>query len=524
MIKKILNIINYIRIFNNYVNFNKNNLKKIKSKKKTNKIILVEFFDIKASILSLSLFCNAFSIKKNYKIICYFPNFLKTKTKIKFYFNWYINTFSSTKLFKSFGMTNFILPEKKIQNKNLEIVHNKILNKIKSKKDVLKIKIEDVPLGDLIYDTYLRENDLITIDINDQKFKLFILKTIHLFYYWKNFYRENKVKAILASHSVYLTALPLRVGMKFNVDCFCVNHHAAFRLTKKKPLVWANFDDYPKIFNKLPNVIKKKGLLIAKSQLNKRFTGKKDILYNISDPLKESTFLPGKKFHKKVLKNNNNLKVLIAAHDFNDAPHLHKDLIFEDMYEWFDFLGKFSLKKNNIDWYIKLHPADYDRNLKKMNFFLNKYKKLKLLPKNVSHNQIINEGINCVLTCYGSIGHEYPFFNIPVINGGHNPHCGYNFNYNPKNKKEYSALINKIQLLKVRNNYKKQIFEFYMVRYFLDYGLFNDIHNAELFNDIKILDIFLNRYNQNNISKIIKDYSLFISSNKRRLIDLNQIK
>ena len=398
------------------------------------------------------------------------------------------------------------------------------MNKIKSKKDILKIKIEDVALGDLIYDTYLRENDLITIDINDQKFKRFILKTVHLFYYWKNFYRTNKVKAIIASHSVYLTALPLRAAMKYNIDCYCVNHHAAFRLTKKKPLVWANFDDYPKIYNQLPKIIQKKGVLIAKSQLNKRFTGKKDMLYKISDPLKEGTFLPGKKFNKRVLNNNKNFKVLIAAHDFNDAPHLHKDLIFEDMYEWLDYLGKFSIKKKNIDWYIKLHPAEYDKNLLKMSFFLSKYKRFKLLPKNISHNQIVKEGINCALTCYGSIGHEYPFFGIPVINSGHNPHVGYNFNYNPKSKKEYSTLLNKIELLKVNKNYKSQIFEFYMVRFFLDYGLFNDIQNAKLFNDIKILDIFLKRYDQNEISKIIQDYSLFITSKKRRLIDFNQIK
>ena len=233
MIKRILGIIYYIEIFNKYINFSKKNLKKISSKKKTEQIILVELFDIKASILSLSLFCNAFSSKKNYKIIGYSPNFLKIKTKIKFYFNWYINIFNSSKIFKSFGMINFILTKKKFRSKNIELIHNQIMNKINSKKDILKIKIENVPLGDLIYDTYLRENDFITIDINDQKLRLFILRTIYLFYYWKNFYRANKVKAIIASHSVYLTALPLRVAMKYKIDTFCVNHHAAFRLTKK---------------------------------------------------------------------------------------------------------------------------------------------------------------------------------------------------------------------------------------------------------------------------------------------------
>jgi hypothetical protein len=278
------------------------------------------------------------------------------------------------------------------------------------------------------------------------------------------------------------------------------------------------------MFKKLPEKIKKRGLLIAKAQLQKRFSGKKDLLYQISDPLKEGTFLSKNNFKKKILESNNNFKILIAAHDFNDAPHVHKDLIFEDMYEWLNYLGKKTKQIKNTDWYIKLHPAEFDRNYKRMKFFLNKYNKFKLIPKNISHNQIVKEGINCVLTCYGSIGHEYPFFKIPVVNAGHNPHIGYNFNFNPKNKNQYDNLINNIKTLKVNKNFKKQIYQFYLVRYFLDYELFRDEKDPNLYNDIKIFGIFLKNFNKEKIDKVIKDYYKFINSNQRRLINTEQIK
>jgi hypothetical protein len=315
----------------------------------------------------------------------------------------------------------------------------------------------------------------------------------------------------------------MRVAMKLNIEAFCVNHHFVYRLTTKKPLVWGNFDEYPKIFKKLPSRIKKRGLLIAKAQLQNRFIGKKDILYQLSSPMKGETFSKKKKFGKRVLKSNNNFKILIAAHDFNDAPHLHQDLIFEDMYEWLNYLGRKSLVKKNFDWYIKLHPDEFDDNYKKIKFFLDRYNKFKLLPKNVSHNQIVHEGINCALTCYGSIGHEYPFFKIPVINAGHNPHFGYNFNFNPENKKQYNILINNLKSLRASKNFENQIYQFYLVRFFLDYNLFPDVKNENQFDDIKIFQKFFKKYKKKHITKIMEDYYNFINSDKRRLINTDQI-
>ena len=51
---------------------------------------------------------------------------------------------------------------------------------------------------------------------------------------------------------------------------------------------------------------------------------------------------------------------------------------------------------------------------------IKKYPKIKMLPSNASHNQLIKEGIDYVLTCYGTIAHEYAARNITVINASIN--------------------------------------------------------------------------------------------------------
>ncbi len=511
-----------LKLFNKYIQLNEKLFKNnISNKDKEDEIVLVEFFDIKATIISFSFFISALTRDKNYRIIAYFPNFISFKRKIKFFFNKYLNILSSIKLFNSFGVSNYIFPQKKI-TKQLNQSYSEIMKKIHSKHDVLKIEIQGVHLGDLIYDTYLRENNLITINVKDKLFKNFIYKTLQLYYFWDNYFKNTKIKSMITSHSVYLTALPLRIAMKYKIDTFCVNYHSIFRLTVEKPLVWGNFDDYPNLFNDLSEKKKEIGMNLAKAQLQNRFSGKKDKLYEQSTPLKEGTFVK-QKIEKNILKKNDNFKILIAAHDFNDAPHVHGNLIFADMYEWLEYLGQKSLIKKNYDWYIKLHPADYDENEKKIQTFLTKYQNFQLLPKNISHYQIIDEKINCVLTVFGSIGHEYPFFKIPVINAGHNPHSGYNFNYNPSNQEEYNNLFENIESLIVDKDYENEIYQFYLVRYFLDYNLFPEVKNSEDFNNVKTFQIFFSKFNDKHILKIIDDYHNFIQSKMRRLINTDQI-
>ena len=60
---------------------------------------------------------------------------------------------------------------------------------------------------------------------------------------------------------------------------------------------------------------------------------------------------------------------------------------------------------------------------------------IKYLRPNISHRQLIKEGIKAVITCHGTIGSEYPYFNLTVVNASNsNPHANYKFNLSPKNK------------------------------------------------------------------------------------------
>ena len=88
-----------------------------------------------------------------------------------------------------------------------------------------------------------------------------------------------------------------------------------------------------------------------------------------------------------------------------------------------------------------------------------KYKKFKILPKETFNNDIFREKVDAVITVFGSVGHEYPLFGIPVINASKvGPHQNYNFNYYPKNIKHYTHLIKNVKKLKVNKKKKRKKF------------------------------------------------------------------
>ena len=134
-----------------------------------------------------------------------------------------------------------------------------------------------------------------------------------------------------------------------------------------------------------------------------------------------------------------------------------------------------------------------------------------------------------VLTVYGSVGHEFPLFDIPVINASiNNPHSAYNFNFHAKNINEYEKLIDDIEKLKINSKeHKHKIFEYYYLNYLRDYYFFDN--HLEILNSLgirysqtDIFDSWINEYSQNKKQDIDANLDKFIDEKKHRLYAVNK--
>ena len=514
----------------------KKNLKKyfkkkfVKKKITTESKILLEFNAFHSYHVPVAYFSNFLKNKFQSELVGYFnykilsspfeENFLnKLKWIIGNKFN--LKNFS---IYRSFGVNEIIKPKlKKSDYKSAKKQFIQIKNNIKTKSDILNIEINNIKIGDLIYDTYLKTKYKPTVELDKDFFNM-LYDFCKLFLFWENYFKSNKIKAMIGVHTSYSYGLPLRIALKNKIPTYVVNFRKVNKLSENMQYLAGEFVNFKKNFLRLSDNEKKLGRNLAKERLDNRIDGIAGIKADIISS-EVSSF--GKKFFDREISENDKFKIAIFPHDFFDAVHAYGDIIFDDFYEWLDYLGKIS-QKTNYEWYIKNRPnypgkfriyQPHTENI--VNNFVKKYPNIKKLPNNYPHNQIVSEGINCVLTAYGSVALEYAYLGIPVVNASiNNPHCNYNFCLNPKNLKEYENTILNVKNIKLEIK-KSEIYEYYYMRniYTTKAWLIDDLNDFMSFvdgysnmNSYKFYEYYLNNLNKKKEERLDFIFENFINS------------
>lgn len=362
-------------------------------------------------------------------------------------------------VYRSFGVSDFFrIDLSSSQRQEAARLFAEVVSNVASKQDVEDLEIDGVWIGDLVYDTYLRRYSLPTIDPASQHFQDFLLKSIELFVFWNDYLSKHDVRAISVSHCVYNLAMPLRIGVQRGIDVFQVNVTHVYRLSKSNLFAYNDFLNFRERFAELPEDVRKIGLNLAEQRILKRFSGEVGVDMSYST---ESAY--GDCRHDRLLRESDKKKILIATHCFFDSPHSYGKNLFPDFYEWLDFLGELG-RQTDYDWYLKIHP-DYKPGTKEIVVdFVSRFPKISMLPSDASHLQIIDEGIDVALTCYGTIGFEYAALGVPVINASMtNPHIAYNFNIHARDIDHYRELLENLNELELDID-KKEVYEYYFMK------------------------------------------------------------
>ena len=495
-------------------------------------IILTEFGNSNFNHIAFAYICDIVSQKFNAKVVA-FPGYQLLSSNLSQNFlhkvKWKIGNLLSISSFgvhRSFGVSDIFWP--KINHEiNLKALREfKSYDKtIKSNDDLEKYKIKDILVGDLIYDSFLKKTLLPTLDVGSKEFKFFFLDCLKLFYYWENYFKKHEVKSLVLYHSVYMSALPLRFALVKKIPTYVADIGKLYCLSRKRNFNCLEYLDYKKKFSTFTSTEKKNKLDQAKKILSEKFSG------NLSSELyymSKSAFGLGNK--KKLLKKSNRLKILISPHAFCDSPHIFGKTFFPDFYIWLQNLGEIS-NKTNYDWYIKCHPDPqtyFDNTTDVIKKFVKKYPKITYLKPSSAHNQIINEGIDYVLTVYGTISGEYPYFGVNAINASKNhSQINYKFTITPKNRKEYLDLIKNLKKPN-RINKKEEILEHHYMKYvyYNEKWFFNDINNVKdslngykNFFTVEMYQYWIKNFDLEEHLKLYKKVKKFIYSNEYILIN-----
>ena len=463
MIKKIyifiLTIINRIRINRSEHDFIEHNKKLSNQKYHEDNIVLIEMIGLQSNHIAISYLSRILTEMNNAQLIGYKPRLsLSIFNKLKSF----IIEKKLKKIFESFGMTKILNIDININSKTLaNQLKNKLMSQIKSKSDVHLLTVDNIWVGDLIYDQYLKSNMVPTLDIKSKDFEELMFEFCLLFNYWQGVFSKNKVRALIISHACYFMGLPARIASKFNIQVYQATLENIYCLTKYNLHPSSEFHSYKSDFEKFDIKIKDKAIIRARERLNLIYEGN----INVDQPYIKNSAYNQKKPLGKVIHNNKPIKILIAPHCFFDSPNGLGKNLFPDFYEWLDFIAKLSIK-TDYEWYIKTHPNTFPENKLVIKDFVSRYPKINFLNDEISHNQLIDEGINIVLTVYGSIGLEYAAKNITVINASqNNPHISFDFNIHPKSKEELKNIILNLHNYVNASLYSDDIYKCYYMKY-----------------------------------------------------------
>lgn len=390
-----------------------------------------------------------------------------------------------------------------------------ILPTLKTKKDVEDLAVDGVWIGPLVYDSHLMAHRVPTVDIKDPRFRDSLRASLGDYVFWRDYFDSHDVKAVNVSHCVYNNAIILRLATHRGIPAYQINATRAYHLTNKHLWAYDEFFYFPEEFRELSPVQQRKGLREAQNRLAKRFAG--EVGVDMPYSTKSAYVGTGR---GRVLRKSPRLKVFVPLHCFFDSPHTYGVNLFTDFFEWLTFLGNIS-ERTDYEWYLKTHPDYLPGNLAIIEGFLERYPKFTLLPSDTCHHQIIQDGVDCALTVYGTIGFEYAALGVPVINASTcNPHIAYNFNIHPTSIEDYERILMNLHDLASGIDVN-DVYEYYYMKFmnnvdnwlFSDYqGLLDTIGGYRKQFTTIVYSAFLREFSQLRHDRILSVLSRFIDS------------
>ncbi len=402
------------------------------------------------------------------------------------------------KIGKSFGNEVIFYCEDSFHNQDfIQQELNKILANLNHPNDVLSIHFEDVLIGDLIYDTYLRyfhQTDITEIT-ND------VIKVIeiglNMYYNFIELLKQKPIKALVNTYTTYLEhGITARICLQKEIPVYTVGSYS-YRLqeaTKDFPYHQINHVS----FNPNKNIGAEK-MKLAETIFTSRFSG---VIDDATSYMRQSAFQDNQmneEFKNTFLSKKRN--VVIYPHDYYDSQHINRALLFPNLYQYLKEVLENLKDLEDTNVFVKPHPNGIEGTMEMTIDLVKSFNKphFHLVQSDVSNNNIIELRPDLICTYRGTVGLEMAYFKIPTIALYDNMYTNFDFVHTCYDTQSYFDIIKGDKKAEI-NFDKNQIFSFYY-QAFLEKIEFNDKEVIQLLQSFKG-----NTYND--------EYLDFIVSNK----------
>lgn len=330
----------------------------------------------------------------------------------------------------------------------------KVWRKLADKAQLNQLQINRILVGDLINDTYIRFKPAPTVDLRSF-FLLHVIWQAHRYVRRaQKYFGKTKPKLFLTSYSTYIQhGIAVRVALEHEVKVFSFGNYQEFakELSIEDYLHTRNCEHYAYEFLTLNDPPAR--LAQAESELKARFSGKIDAA---TAYMKKSAYADS----TQPLPHIRNF-VAVFMHDFYDSPHVYHDMVFPDFWEWICFTIE-TLQEANIDFFLKPHPNQVNLSDAVIPALKARYPQALIISPEISNKEIVEAGIKCAVTVYGTVAHEMAYLGIPSISSAKHPHSSFSFCLTAKTKHEYAQLLKKSADINIdKHSMKTEALSFY---------------------------------------------------------------
>jgi hypothetical protein len=286
--------------------------------------------------------------------------------------------------------------------------------------DFSSLEILGVQVGDLVIDTYLRFRPSPRIDAEDSFFTGLLWQAHRDIRRAQRFFESVRPRLYVTAYSTYIDhGIPVRVALRLGIPVRSFGNFTQIGklLTRDDWFHTPDTSAYRRDFDALGDSQNRR--LSAQAQLKARLAGKVDAATSY---MKVSAYADSANPPPAQV----NGAVVVFLHDFYDSPHVYADLIFPDFWSWICFTID-TLASSGQRFFLKPHPNQVDRSRTALEELQQAYPNIEVLPVSTTNVQLVDAGMICGVTMYGTVAHELAFLGVNSIACARHPHHAFDF-------------------------------------------------------------------------------------------------
>jgi hypothetical protein len=315
--------------------------------------------------------------------------------------------------------------------------------------------VDDILVGDVVIDTYLRFRPAAQIDVRDPFLGYVIWQAIRDVARARRYFARTRPDLYLTSFATYVQhGIAARVAISHDVPVVAFGNlqELGKQLTAADPFQTKNPLGYREAVLRRPDI--EAAVDEARRQLEGRLSGGVDLA---------TAYMAASAYSTAAECPDVSGAVVIFLHDFFDSPHIYADLVFSDFWSWacatLDVMTSTGRK-----FFVKPHPNQVAESAAVLGELKAKYPSVEFLPPGVSNAQLAAGGMRAAVTVYGTVAHEVAYLGVPAIACARHPHVAFDFCVTARTRKEYVDLLLRAHEMRFDRPdvMKRQVLEFYV--------------------------------------------------------------